>query len=104
MTTQETITWEEAADNGLVNCILNDHHGIYIPQKFATDFEGWYGCEESDLEILRAGPDHEYYWDAWDDVMESARFSNEDGIWYLYADGDLFAINLDADIDWDSHV
>jgi len=96
-------SWEWAADNGYVNCILNDYHGIYVPHKFATGFDGWTGCEESDLEILREGPDHEHYWEAWDDVVASAKFTDDDGkTWSLYVDGDLFAIDDSINICFDA--
>lgn len=94
----------------IVAVLLDGNRGIYIPQAFARDFsfagpngqEGWEGVDPEDLEILRKGPDHDLYWEAWDSVLSGAFYKNErpiklDGITYpagvtfrLEQDGDLF--------------
>ena len=74
--------------------LLDDCRGIYIPRDFAINFdiEEW-GISEEDAKILLAGPDHELYWEAWDDVLRSAEYTDPNGkIWYLMQDGDLFAV------------
>lgn len=73
-------------------CIVDSHHGIYIPQVFITDFEGWKNIKEEDADILKDGPEHEYYWDAWDTVLQNAYFADGCTIWRLHQDADLFAI------------
>lgn len=78
-----------------IDILLNDSRGVYIPQNFAESFnmEDW-GVSDEDRDILLAGPDsdNEYYWDAWDDVLSNASYTDKNGnIWYLYQDGDLFA-------------
>ena len=72
-----------------MDLIISDANGIYIPKIFAEGF-GWEISEE-DREILKVGPEHEHYWETWDDVLASAKYMDEKGyVWRLYADGDLF--------------
>jgi hypothetical protein len=72
--------------------------GVYIPQYFAESHapEKWTGIDAADLEILRAGPDHEFYWDAWTTVLDNAETT--DGA-VLHQDGDLWVIHRQAAID-----
>lgn len=80
-------------------CIVDGSWGIYVPQCFAERFsmDKWHVTPE-DADILMAGPDHEYYWDAWDDVLNNAYFiTDDDRTLMLYQDGDLFAYDHDED-------
>jgi hypothetical protein len=72
-----------------VSCFLDSARGIYIPQNFAEsiDAKDWTGIDAEDLDVLRAGPDHTSYWDAWQNVLDSAE--TKDGA-VLHQDGDLF--------------
>ena len=71
--------------------LLDDHHGIYIPQFFAEEFFGFDGIDQEDIEICRAGPDHEHYWEAWDAILSNAYSIDKHGHeWRLYQDGDLW--------------
>lgn len=81
--------------------ILSDSRGVYIPRDFVTDqcgeiaedhCEKW-GISHEDAEILAAGPDHEFYWDTWDDVLDKAEFTDDNGDKYrLHQDGELWGI------------
>lgn len=83
-----------------VNLILSDARGVYIPRDFVTDgynkvavdhCKAW-GIEDEDAEILAAGPDHEYYWETWDEVLSSAQYVDKEGNkYFLWQDGDLWA-------------
>jgi hypothetical protein len=73
--------------------LVDSHHGIYVPQIFAeTVRRELFGDTISPVQyaILRAGPEDEYYWDVWDEVLSSAE--TEDGI-SLHQDGDLWIVN-----------
>ena len=76
--------------------LLDDCHGIYIPQIFCQMFkpEVWgYTADDEDWISCLAGPDDEFYWDAWDEITCYARMQGEDGrTWYLSQDGDLFVV------------
>ena len=73
--------------------LVDDHHGVYIPQVFAeTVRRDLFGetISAEDYAILESGPDHEHYWDVWYEVLNSAETA--DGV-SLYQDGDLWAVN-----------
>ena len=76
--------------------LCDGHHGQFIPQIMARRlFEaGWSGIDLGDVVELDAGPyESGWYWDAWNDVLNEAHFTDERGaVWYLYHDGDLFAV------------
>lgn len=81
--------------------LLDDHRGIYIPQAFYDyfDFAAW-GLHKSAYPEL-ASPNNEWYWEAWDEVLREATMkeTTSDGWiveWYLYQDGDLWAIPANA--------
>ena len=76
--------------------LIGDSAGIYIPKEFiesTKDVDGWnYGVSEEDIKTLK-NPDDEWYWDAWDNVLNNAVFTDKDGKEYsLHQDGDLWAI------------
>lgn len=74
-------------------CLLSDRHGIYIPAKFIECYtpEQW-GVTADDQKEL-SSPDNEWYWDTWERVLNNAAYTGEDGNkWYLYHDGDLYAV------------
>jgi hypothetical protein len=97
------ITHEEAVDNGFVACLLSDHRGIYIPQDFCNGFDGWEGIDEQDKNTCLNGPDEEWYWEAWDNILQNATYTdpNDGSVWGLYQDGDLFAFRIDLDVEWE---
>ena len=77
--------------------VLADGHGIYIPQLFCADItqeEAELLCVEwEDVQTCQAGPDHEWYWEAWDSILRSASMTDEHGnTWTLHQDGDLWQI------------
>ena len=75
-------------------CIVDGCFGIYVPQRFARNYDpaAW-GIKPEDAAILLAGPDEDYYWETWDDVLNYARHRDEKGQeWSLEQDGDLFAV------------
>jgi len=75
-----------------VSLLLSEARGIYIPRDFASDFDLtlWQGLENIDLEDLE-NPENDYYWGAWNDVLNSAEFHENGYVWRLHQDGDLWA-------------
>ena len=73
--------------------MMSDSYGVYIPQKFVNDadLEAWHVSAE-DAETLNAGPEHEWYWEAWDSVLSSAYYVDGDAKFTLHQDGDLWAL------------
>jgi hypothetical protein len=73
---------------------LDDHRGQYIPQDFATSFstrdKDVTGVSDENWAILEAGPDHEWYWDAWTEVCDNAVITANDG------DGTKYTVHQDG--------
>lgn len=80
--------------------LFGDHRGIYIPQNFANEMDRTRvaGVSDDDYAILEAGPDHESYWDVWQDVCDYAELTDNDGEQYfIYQDGDCWGIEKGAE-------
>ena len=78
---------------------LDGARGVYIPQNFAEIIirDAVSGVSDEDWKILEAGPDHEWYWETWDGVMNNAVITDSDDEKYvLYQDSDLWLIPKDA--------
>ena len=76
---------------------LSDARGQYIPRDFATSFadraKTVSGVDQETWDILEAGPDHEMYWEAWQDVEQGAIITDENGVkFHVYQDGDCWLI------------
>jgi hypothetical protein len=75
---------------------LSDARGIYIPRDFAASFANRAatvsGVTEEDWAILDAGPDHEFYWDAWSDVCDNATITMEGVEYSIHQDGDCWLV------------
>src|ERR1700758_4250225 len=76
---------------------LSDARGIYIPRDFAASFadraKHVSGVKDEDWAVLEAGPYHEWYWEAWEDVCRDAIVTDENGVKYaVYQDGDCWLI------------
>jgi hypothetical protein len=83
---------------------LSDARGQYIPRDFATSFvdrdKHVAGVDAETWTILESGPDHEWYWEAWDDVCRDAIVTDENGVKYrVYQDGDCWLIP--EGMEWD---
>lgn len=80
--------------------LVDGHHGIYVPQVFASKFDpNKFGVEsfDPDYQCILHGPGEEYYWESWDALLEKASYKDENGVtWYLNHDGDLFLVSNDA--------
>lgn len=82
---------------------LSDARGIYIPRDFATDTrrDCITGLADDVLPILEAGPEHEWYWDAWTDVENNARVTDPTTgtVYTVFQDGDCWLIPVG--MEWD---
>lgn len=89
-----------------VNLVLSDSRGIYIPRDFLTDnyneiaiehCKAW-GLTEENKEywIEATNPESEFYWDAWQWILENAKYTCDNGdVFILHQDGDLWGLCLD---------
>jgi hypothetical protein len=76
---------------------LSDARGVYIPRDFAASFgdrsKSVTGVSDENWAILDAGPDHEWYWDAWTEVCDHAVVTDAHGsAYFVYQDGDCWLI------------
>lgn len=89
-----------------VNLILSDSRGIYIPRDFLTDdyneiavehCEAWGLTDDNHSRWIDASdPESEFYWEAWDWILNNAKYVCEDGSRFtLHQDGDLWGICFD---------
>ena len=72
--------------------------GVYIPQHFAESVNRDFlsGVNADDLATLESGPDAEWYWEAWESILDNARLTDSTGqVWTLYQDGDLWLVPID---------
>lgn len=76
-----------------INLLVDGSRGIYVPQAFVEGFDLslWNGIRDEDIETIKAGPEHEWYWEAWNDILSSAEYSHDGHTYRLYQDGDLWA-------------
>ena len=82
--------------------LINSAHGIYVAQTFA---QYYYETESikneaelsNELCTLLGGPDKEYYWEAWETVLNNAIMqSPSEKEFILWSnDGDIWAVPVD---------
>lgn len=86
--------------------LLSDRQGVHIPRLWLrycyldhhwnpASRTGWIGLSKWAREVLEAGPDGEFYWEAWDTATRNVRFVSPDHTWWLEPDGDLFVVRDD---------
>ena len=82
--------------------LLGDSHGIYIPKLWSLgvsedDCED-YSVSWEDVKLCQSGPDEELYWEAWQNVCDSASWEENGSMWRLLQNGDLWAVREDVEI------
>lgn len=73
--------------------LVSEREGIYVPQAFAEryDLDLWSNIDQDDLRVIEEGPEAEWYWEAWNNILSSAEYRHDGKVWRLYQDGDLWA-------------
>lgn len=104
MTLAETTNWQSFADicddleEGDVTesiCIIDGANGIYVPQAFCSRYEKTGTIDQEDWDACLSGPDHEFYWEAWENILNSWGGEETDKSgkafeFFIYQDGDLY--------------
>ena len=76
--------------SGVVHLI--DESRGNIPTFFIRNFElNEWNIDPQAFSDLK-DPEHEMYWELWQEVLSSAFFENEGQRWTLYQDGSVFAL------------
>lgn len=75
--------------------IVDDHHGIYVPQVFCQRYKKTDKVSQEDWDICLSGPDHEFYWESWEIILDNwgGEETDQAGNKYqigIYQDGCLF--------------
>ena len=84
----------------LTECVVNGAHGRYVPQVFCEKYDlDWAPSEiknmlQADWQICLNGPDEEWYWDAWQEVLDNYQIHHSSlGYFYCFEqDQDVFEI------------
>lgn len=74
--------------------LINSAHGVYIPQVFAEtiDWNALDNWDEDQKSILLAGPEHEFYFEAWQEILDNCetidggRLHQDGDVWLVYVD------------------
>jgi hypothetical protein len=91
---------DDGPDLSKATLFADSARGVYIPQCFATDVrrELVTGVSDEDYKVLEAGPDHEHYWEAWQDVLDNATIQDPKlGECYLHHDMDLWIVPVEKE-------
>ena len=87
--------------------MIDGLHGVHVPEYFADDVNRscLYNVEESDLDTLAHGHDSdpELYWEVWHDVLDRAQLVENDTLYALYQDGDLWSVKMGEIVEAPAH-
>ena len=78
-----------------INLLFSSDLEPYIPRLFAKEayrllFDG---IEQVDIDALIGEFDRDRYWEAWDNILSKATYTNSVGyVYHLYHDGDLWLV------------
>lgn len=79
-----------------LDCLVDNHYGIYIAQTFAQRYGFLWPEGKEDIDILLKGPDHEDYWEAWADVLD--KFPAHRILLKPQIEADRIVLNADDDL------
>lgn len=81
-----------------INLLVGDSAGIYVPQRFVENYDTslWSNIDPEDVATIEQGPDHEWYWEAWSNILDNATYQHDGRTYHLYQDGDLYAIDQEG--------
>ena len=73
--------------------MCDECNGVHIPRVWTNNTENIWGIPEEKWEEMQSmSPDHEWYWEAWQEILDMAKHVDQEGnTWRLYQDGDLWA-------------
>jgi len=82
------------------NLLVDSNRGVFVAQSFAANYLDT-NLKEDDKAILLAGPEHDDYWECWEDVLNYCELTDQDGNKFtLHQDFDLWAVPVG--FDWDT--
>lgn len=74
--------------------LLSDSRGVYIPRDFVNEFDltKFEGINPDDVTTIKSGPDHEWYWESWEMILQNSEYREDGYTWRLHQDGDLWLV------------
>lgn len=88
------------SDNETV-LLVDEVNGVNIPKIFcerAAHYADSWQMSRGDMEICMGGPEEEFYWEAWESIINQAKMTDSQGReWRLWQDGSLFAYTGDGE-------
>lgn len=82
-----------------VLCAVDGARGQYAPQAFAQLYGEQSTMSADDKQILLTGPEHEYYWETWNTVLDNVTVTCNDVTYNIYPgeSGDVFLVRADRE-------
>jgi len=82
-----------------ITVLIPELIGVYIPYNFAWNTAAaWDNIDPEDIVVCQCGPGHSLYWEAWDNILLTATFTDgEARVWRLQQEGDLLAYTGDGE-------
>ena len=85
-----------------VMLLADSHHGVYIPQFTVKDHLNhpawdWSEVSQDDVQAVLAGPDNDWYWEAWENVMNSVKVRSQGTEYVIVYNEDLWLVPTDVD-------
>jgi len=81
--------------------LADSHHGVYIPQFTVKDHLNhpawdWSEVSQDDVQAVLAGPDGDWYWEAWENIMGTVIVTDDQGTRYnIMYNEDLWLVPTD---------
>lgn len=74
----------------------DDHHGIYCPQYALQRLnrDQVTGIQDDDWSTVLAGPDQEWYWESWANIIDSATIALDGNQYRIDQDGIVWLVPL----------
>lgn len=70
-----------------IHHLLDDTQRLYIPQRFVAEYGELWPVGQTDRAVIAQGPNTRGYWDAWQHVLDTATFTDDDGhTWRIHQD------------------
>ena len=84
--------------NDWIEVVVDGGYGVYAPQVFIEKYQSrLHGVDVDDIISLLNGPEDEWYWEAWENVLDNGVLEDDDGNkWRIYQDQDIFIIRHDV--------
>lgn len=67
--------------------------GIYVPQRFFERYPQFLEHLNKEDHAIIENPEHEHYWEVWDQFVSNFTVMKDGDRWSIYQDGDVFFVS-----------